>query len=274
MRATGASASSRQGGDSTQEEKGKRTSLVCTCGQFCTERDEHDHRVWPELTDIPLRQLVAGAFHCVAVTTRGEVYTWGNQFGRDQSNGNLLGHGPHDPMDGSQFLRCVPPKQLNATSLGPVAEVACSTVITLPLLELDSCRCFNSMSHPPGYAISTRAQYSTAAVTVDGRVFTWGDSDGGALGHSNLICNQPQWLTSLRGQHMSHASLSYTNGAVASDQGRCYVWGGNYWQGGIAEGRESNGPTEVVWGGVPSCYRCSSIALSHRHGYLIFRKHL
>mmetsp|Transcript_28130 Transcript_28130/g.68272 ORF Transcript_28130/g.68272 Transcript_28130/m.68272 type:complete len:244 (+) Transcript_28130:1180-1911(+) len=243
MRATGASASSRQGGDSTQEEKGKRTSLVCTCGQFCTERDEHDHRVWPELTDIPLRQLVAGAFHCVAVTTRGEVYTWGNQFGRDQSNGNLLGHGPHDPMDGSQFLRCVPPKQLNATSLGPVAEVACST-------------------------------YSTAAVTVDGRVFTWGDSDGGALGHSNLICNQPQWLTSLRGQHMSHASLSYTNGAVASDQGRCYVWGGNYWQGGIAEGRESNGPTEVVWGGVPSCYRCSSIALSHRHGYLIFRKHL
>ena len=32
---------------------------------------------------------------------------------------------------------------------------------------------------------------STAAVTSDGRVFTWGDCDGGALGHGNRLCDVP-----------------------------------------------------------------------------------
>ena len=50
------------------------------------------------------------------------------------------------------------------------------------------------------------------------------------------------------------------------------MWGGNYWEGGIAEGRSSAAPTEVAWAGVPSCYHCSSVALAHKHGYLIFRK--
>ena len=72
---------------------------------------------------------------------------------------------------------------------------------------------------------------------------------------------------------MAHGACSYTNAAVATDEGRCYVWGGNYWEGGIAEGRNAAGPTEVAWGGVPGCYRCSSVALGHQHGYLIFRKH-
>ena len=43
------------------------------------------------------------------------------------------------------------------------------------------------------------------------------------------------------------------------------------WEGGIGGGQD--GPVRVAWhGGVPPCYRCSSVALAHRHGYLIFRK--
>ena len=41
---------------------------------------------------------------------------------------------------------------------------------------------------------------------------------------------------------------------------------------GIAGGRNATGATEVRWGGVPGCYRCSGVALAHRHGFLIFRK--
>jgi len=196
---------------------------------------------WEELRGVPIRQLAGGAFHCCAVSTRGELYTWGDQAGRDQSNGNLLGHGLVEALEDATNPMCVRPRRVAEPGLGPVAEVACST-------------------------------YVTVAITVDGRVFTWGDSDGNALGHSRITCHQPQWISALRGQHMSHASVSYTNGAVASDQGRCYVWGGNCWEGGIAAGRNSTGPTEVAWGGVPSCYRCSSVALAFQHGYLIFRK--
>ena len=51
-----------------------------------------------------------------------------------------------------------------------------------------------------------------------------------------------------------------------------YAWGGNQWEGGIAAGRSATGPTEVAWGGVPRCYRCSSVALGHQHGFFIFEK--
>merc|ERR1740123_3023932 len=135
------------------------------------------------------------------------------------------------------------PRRLATQGLGPVAEVSCST-------------------------------YTTLAVTVDGRVFTWGDCDGGALGHNQVPCDEPHWLASLRWQRITHGALAYTNGAVATEDGRVFVWGGGAWEGGIAadlldpEGR----PSEVRWAGVPPCYAVSSVALGHRHGYLIFRK--
>ena len=37
----------------------------------------------------------------------------------------------------------------------------------------------------------------TKAITIDGRVFTWGDADGNALGHTNGQCDAPHWLSRL-----------------------------------------------------------------------------
>jgi len=208
---------------------------VLTCGSFCRYHDRpHALKEWQELRDVPLRQLVAGGFHCCALSTRGELYTFGDSFGKDTANGNLLGHG--DNQGHSQA-----PRQVITDGFGPVAEVACST-------------------------------YTTIAITMDGRVFSWGDCDGDALGHTVMPCHTPHWLRSLRWQRLTHGSLSYTNAAVATDEGRVFVWGGNMWEGGIAGGRETAGPSEVKWAGVPSCYHCSSVALGQCHGYLIFRR--
>jgi len=190
---------------------------------------------WLELRDIPLRQLEAGAFHCCALSTSGELYSWGHPIGQDHSNGNLLGQGRCDSFTPQ------PPRQVVADGLGPVAEVSCSS-------------------------------YTTTAITMDGRVFSWGDCDGDALGHTTENCHLPVWLPTLRWHRVSHGSVAYTNAAVATDEGRVFVWGGNHWEGGIAEGRRTKGPSEVKWRGVPSCYRCNSVALAHRHGFLIFRK--
>jgi len=225
-----------------------RTTSVMSVGSFrAAAIRPHELRVWPDLDDVPLRQLVAGCFHCCALTTRGELYTWGNDVGQDGSNGNLLGHGDMEDLarqgqlTGMIVGNVMRPKRVELEALGPVAEVACSS-------------------------------YSTVAITVDGRVFTWGDYDGNALGHNVMPCHIPTWLHTLRWHRIAHGSAAYTNGAVATDDGRVFVWGGNYWEGGIAEGRDDDGPTEVKWGGVPSCYRCSSVALAHRHGFLVFRK--
>jgi len=222
------------------------TTSVITCGLFCNEMFfGHAHRnavleqpiEWQELRGVQLRQLQAGAFHCCALTPRGELFTFGHRYGRDHANGNLLGCGNPDRLADP----IAPPQQVVMDGLGPIAEVACST-------------------------------YCTVAVTVDGRAFSWGDCDGDALGHTTTPCHSPIWLRSLRWHRVSRGGLSYTNGAVATDEGRVFVWGGNAWEGGIAGGRNISEPSEVKWSGVPSCYRCTSVALAHKHGYLIFRK--
>ena len=139
---------------------------VYTCGRFMP-RDRHELYEWEELRGIPLRQLAAGAFHCVALSTRGELYTWGDQEGKDQSNGNLLGHGPIEPVE-EAYPNTVRPRRVMSVGMGPVAEVSCST-------------------------------YQTVAITMDGRVFAWGDSDGNALGHQVATCHTPHWIDTLRG---------------------------------------------------------------------------
>lgn len=54
------------------------------------------------------------------------MFTWGHQTGQDESNGNLLGHGVLD-----RSVHSLPPKLLAMPGLGPVAEVACSSVSPL-----------------------------------------------------------------------------------------------------------------------------------------------
>ena len=96
--------------------------------------------------------------------------------------------------------------------------------------------------------------------------------------HKRTACHAPAPLASLRGLRVTRGSLSYTNAAVATDDGRLYVWGGADWEGGIAHdsagGASADEPTEVAWdrADVPPCYRLHSCALGHKHGFLIFRK--
>ena len=62
-------------------------------------------------------------------------------------------------------------------------------------------------------------------MTTDGRCYSWGDCDGGALGRSSGDGDAPGRLEALRGVRVCAGALSYTNGAVASAQGRVYLCG-------------------------------------------------
>ena len=225
---------------------GGHQSSVATWG-FMYGGEWLENRRWDGLRNLELRQIACGCFHAAAVTTRGELYTWGHPTGEDQSNGNLLGH--NSAVFAEQVYPSMPPRRVDSSALGPVASVACSS-------------------------------YSSIAITVDGRVLSWGDCDGGALGHKRTACHAPAPLASLRGLRVTRGSLSYTNAAVATDDGRLYVWGGADWEGGIAHDSaggasgSADEPTEVAWdrADVPPCYRLHSCALGHKHGFLIFRK--
>ena len=61
------------------------------------------------LRNLELRQIACGCFHAAAVTTRGELYTWGHPTGEDQSNGNLLGH--NSAVFAEQVYPSVPPRR-------------------------------------------------------------------------------------------------------------------------------------------------------------------
>lgn len=130
---------------------------------------------------------------------------------------------------------------------------------------------------PPIASLSC-STYASLAVAVDGRCFSWGDRDGNALGlggpDGGAAVDAPAPIEALRGSRVVAGSLSYTNGAVATRDGRVHVWGGNAWEGGIAENARPEGlaaaVAEVAWRGVPSCYACKAVALGHNHGYLLF----
>ena len=185
-----------------------------------------------------LASLTAGAFHCCALRDEGSLYVFGDEYGADESNGNLLGLGPRNETSvtpGPRWHRAT-----RVESLPPVTSVAAST-------------------------------YSTVAIATDGRCYSWGDCDGGALGRSSENNDAPGVLDALKGVRACAGALSYTNGAVASAQGRVYVWGGGAWEGGIGN---ANGEdvSEVSWNGVPPVYACRGVALGHKHGFLVFEK--
>jgi len=201
----------------------------------------------PELENRPLRQLVCGGFFACAVDGEGQLWTWGSVIGRDGSNGNLLGRGldhyrcHHQRVSEAGLVRSLP---------GRVSYVAASSYSSLALLE-------------------------------DGRAFSWGDCDGLALGHQVKRCHVPQPVElpeAAPGENalvLCRGSLAYTNGAVVTEKGRIFMWGGRLWQNGISDDAASVNdgfPSELTWNLVARDYSCENLVLAHNHAFIIARK--
>mmetsp|Transcript_40841 Transcript_40841/g.89345 ORF Transcript_40841/g.89345 Transcript_40841/m.89345 type:complete len:454 (-) Transcript_40841:261-1622(-) len=205
---------------------------------------EWSQRELTELTGVTLKSLSCGGFHACAIDDEDRLWTWGSVKGYDISNGNLLGRGREHY--GKNFERSrLPPSRMNNFTQ-PVREVATSS-------------------------------YTTAVLTMDGKVYSWGDSDGAALGHSAHPCHEPQQVALPQNADVSHVSLAYTNGAVATTSGQLIMWGGRSWDRGLSEEvtQQSEGrPREVPWSGMARDYQCDSVALGHNHAFILARKSL
>ncbi|XP_004493187.1 uncharacterized protein [Cicer arietinum] len=131
----------------------------------------------------------AAKFHSVALTDRGEVYTWG--FGR----GGRLGHPDFDIHSGQAAV--ITPRQVTS-GLGSRRVMAIAA-----------------------------AKHHTVIATQGGEVFTWGSNREGQLGYTSVDTQPtPRRVSSLRSKIVAVAAAN-KHTAVVSDLGEVFTWGCN-----------------------------------------------
>ncbi|KAE9599647.1 hypothetical protein Lal_00046174 [Lupinus albus] len=136
-----------------------------------------------------IKLISAAKFHSVALTARGEVYTWG--FGR----GGRLGHPDFDIHSGQAAV--ITPRQVTS-GLGSRRVVAIAA-----------------------------AKHHTVIATEGGDVFTWGSNREGQLGYTSVDSQPtPRRVSSLRSKIIAVAAAN-KHTAVVSDLGEVFTWGCN-----------------------------------------------
>ncbi|XP_062113478.1 uncharacterized protein LOC133824571 isoform X2 [Humulus lupulus] len=141
------------------------------------------------LHDSLIKLVSAAKFHSVAVTARGEVFTWG--FGR----GGRLGHPDFDIHSGQAAV--ITPRQV-ISGLGSRRVKAVAA-----------------------------AKHHTVVSTEGGEVFTWGSNREGQLGYTSVDTQPtPRRVSSLRSKIVAVAAAN-KHTAVISEAGEVFTWGCN-----------------------------------------------
>ncbi|XP_076892236.1 uncharacterized protein LOC143543904 [Bidens hawaiensis] len=136
-----------------------------------------------------IKLISSAKFHSVAVSAKGEVYTWG--FGR----GGRLGHPDFDIHSGQAAV--ITPRQVTS-GLGARRVKAIAA-----------------------------AKHHTVAVTDGGEVFTWGSNREGQLGYTSVDTQAtPRRVSSLKSKIVAVAAAN-KHTAVVSDSGEVFTWGCN-----------------------------------------------
>lgn len=184
-----------------------------------------------------IRDIACGSSHSAAISSQGELYTWGlGEYGR-------LGHG-----DNATQLK---PKLVTALSGRRVIQVACGSrdAQTLALTEDGAVFSwgdgdFGKLGRGGSEGSSTPheierlsgigvvqiecgAQFSLA-LTRAGEVWTWGKGDYYRLGHGgDQHVRKPQPIAGLRGRRVIHVAVGALHCLAVTDAGQVYAWGDN-----------------------------------------------
>ncbi|KAI8034196.1 hypothetical protein M5D96_013047 [Drosophila gunungcola] len=184
-----------------------------------------------------IRDVACGSSHSAAISSQGELYTWGlGEYGR-------LGHG-----DNTTQLK---PKLVAALAGKRVVQVACGSrdAQTLALTEdgavyswgdgdfgklgrggsegSDTPHEIERLSGIGVVQIECGAQFSLA-LTRAGEVWTWGKGDYYRLGHGgDQHVRKPQPIGGLRGRRVIHVAVGALHCLAVTDAGQVYAWGDN-----------------------------------------------
>jgi alpha-tubulin suppressor-like RCC1 family protein len=212
------------------------TTITCLWlfGELLGTRHVRKHEVEAFRGKSNLTQIVCGGFHCCALDSDGDLYTWGSATGDDQSNGDLLGHGTGADVATPTLVRAL-------HDHGPVVHIAA-------------------------------ASYQTSAVTAAGELFTWGDCDGNALGHGPQVTTDvPRQVDALRANPVLRASCGYTNEGVLTRNGELFLWGGGMWE--TQAGLRAEHPTQFdVVGLAEEGLAIADLVVGQRHSCLLVER--
>ena len=182
-------------------------------------------------------EISCGTSHSAAITSNGELYTWGlGDFGR-------LGHGD----DITQLL----PKLVKALIGKNVVKVACGgrDAQTLALLDtgvvyswgdadfgkLGRCssetnylpEIIDTLASIPIINIECGAQFSVA-LSASGNIYTWGRGDYFRLGHgSDQHIRKPTIIESLCGKNVVKIAVGALHCLALTAKHQVFVWGDN-----------------------------------------------
>uniref|UniRef100_A0A6B2EBN7 HECT-type E3 ubiquitin transferase n=1 Tax=Phlebotomus kandelakii TaxID=1109342 RepID=A0A6B2EBN7_9DIPT len=196
-----------------------------------------------------IRDVACGSSHSAAITSSGELYSWGlGEYGR-------LGHG-----DNSTQLK---PKLVTALLGHRVVQVACGSrdAQTLALTEdglvfswgdgdfgklgrggSEGCSLPQQIERLNGVGviqIECGAQFSLA-LTTNGEVWTWGKGDYFRLGHgSDQHVRKPTPIQGLRGKKVIHVAVGALHCLAVTETGQVFAWGDN------DHGQQGSGNTTV-----------------------------
>ncbi|XP_068449209.1 E3 ubiquitin-protein ligase HERC2 isoform X1 [Clinocottus analis] len=196
-----------------------------------------------------IRDIACGSSHSAAITSSGELYSWGlGEYGR-------LGHG-----DNTTQLR---PKLVKVLLGHRVIQVACGSrdAQTLALTDeglvfswgdgdfgklgrggSEGCNIPQNIERLNGQAvcqIECGAQFSLA-LTKSGVVWTWGKGDYFRLGHgTDVHVRKPQMVEGLRGKKIVHVAVGALHCLAVTETGQVFAWGDN------DHGQQGNGTTTV-----------------------------
>eukprot|EP00697_Spironema_sp_BW2_P009135 gnl/Spiro4/23933_TR11850_c0_g1_i1.p1 gnl/Spiro4/23933_TR11850_c0_g1~~gnl/Spiro4/23933_TR11850_c0_g1_i1.p1 ORF type:complete len:459 (-),score=33.35 gnl/Spiro4/23933_TR11850_c0_g1_i1:152-1528(-) len=182
-------------------------------------------------------QVCCGQDHTLALTADGEVYGWGsNCFGQLGLGDKVAGHSVPHPvaaLRGRKIVQiaCGLENSFALTADGEVlvwggqnAHKGRGAIVPIwqpqslaPLREV----CFLASG-----------EYHAAALTNDGRLFTWGLGADGQLGRGTPADSViPQHVTQLDGKGLKHVSCGGAHTAVTTANGETFVFGrGRYGQ--------------------------------------------
>ncbi|CAH1128754.1 unnamed protein product [Ceutorhynchus assimilis] len=196
-----------------------------------------------------IRDIACGSSHSAAITSSGELYTWGlGEYGR-------LGHGDN--------VTQLKPKLVKTLAGHRIIQVACGSRDAQTLALSDQGLVFSwgdgdfgklgrggsegcnvphnieRLNHLNVVQIECGAQFSLA-LTKSGNIWTWGKGDYFRLGHgTDQHVRKPTLIESLRDRKIIHVAVGALHCLAVTDTGQVYAWGDN------DHGQQGNGTTLV-----------------------------
>ncbi|BAT89418.1 PH, RCC1 and FYVE domains-containing protein [Vigna angularis] len=186
-----------------------------------------------------IKHIATSGTHTAAITTSGELYTWG----RDEGDGRL-GLGPGRGPDHAGGLSI--PSRVKELPY-PVAAASCGGFFTMALTEDGQLwnwgansnyelgrgdktggwkpRPIPSLENVKIIQIASGG-YHSLALTGDGKVLSWGHGGQGQLGHGS-VQNQkiPAVVEALSQEHIIYITCGGSSSAALTENGKLYMWG-------------------------------------------------